>query len=141
MKDRPTVLLVGHCVPDSIGLSRLVKRAAPGARVRRVNSDRALAKQATAAALLLVNRALDGRFSAEDGVEMIAVLTREGASPTMMLVSNYPDAQERAVTAGARPGFGKRDLRGENTVRMLRAALGGAQHPTPGGESLPERAV
>ena len=40
-----------------------------------------------------------------------------------MLVSNYEDAQASAVEAGALPGFGKSELRGERVKRLLAEAL------------------
>jgi len=40
-----------------------------------------------------------------------------------MLVSNYPDAQQAAVQAGALPGFGKRELGSPRVPELIRAAL------------------
>lgn len=131
MADRPRrVLLVGHCGPDSYALRGAVGSLAPGAAITMVNTAGELTSAIAAGAdLLLVNRVLDGRFDARDGVELIRSLAaRRGAdapaSPTMMLISNFADAQGRAVEAGAAPGFGKRDIYADSTRAMLRAALG-----------------
>lgn len=123
MNATPLVLLVGHCMPDSFGLSRTVKSAIPGAKVERVNSDKALKNQLNDASLLLVNRALDGRFHSDDGVALIRRLREEGIAASIMLISNYPEAQAAAVEVGALPGFGKRQLHDPATTERLRTAV------------------
>jgi hypothetical protein len=40
-----------------------------------------------------------------------------------MLVSNYADAQQAAVAAGALPGFGKREIGTPKVKELLRSAL------------------
>lgn len=97
----------------------------PGATAEFVQDQSDLSKRLAGADLLLINRALDGDFSAADGVELIRRLASAGpAGPKMMLVSGYPDAQAAAEAAGAQPGFGKRDLYAAETKRRLRVALG-----------------
>jgi hypothetical protein len=123
VSERIKVLLVGHCLPDSFGLGRLVRRAAPGAQVKRVNSERTLKKAIDGAPLLLVNRELDGRFSQRSGVELIGSLREEYPAIPMMLVSNFPDAQQSAEEAGAAPGIGKNELNLPQAVSKIRAAL------------------
>lgn len=116
----PRVVLVGHCGFDASSLARLVRTACPEAEIARANSDAELAKLAESA-LFLVNRALDGRFSAADGVALIARVRAEHRTPCM-LISNYPDAQQRAIDAGALPGFGKSD-NSDEAARRIGAAL------------------
>ena len=41
----------------------------------------------------------------------------------MLLISNYVDAQEEAVAAGASRGFGKSALYDNGTAEALRAAI------------------
>jgi len=67
---------------------------------------------------------LDGRFDAGDGVELIRTLNAGDDSPQALLISNHADAQIDAVAAGARPGFGKAQLRDDLTVRRLREVAG-----------------
>jgi hypothetical protein len=43
-----------------------------------------------------------------------------------MLISNYPDAQARAVAAGALQGFGKSEMMARGTRDILASALGGS---------------
>jgi hypothetical protein len=123
VSERIKVLLVGHCLPDSFGLGRLVRRAAPGAQAKRVNSERTLKKAIDGASLLLVNRELDGRFLQRSGIELIGALREEGLAIPMMLVSNFPDAQQRAEEAGAAPGFGKNQMNQPQAAERIRAAM------------------
>lgn len=120
------VLLVGHCMPDRFMLTSAVKHALPEATTERVNSDRGLEKHLPGAALLLVNRVLDGRFDAPDGVALIGALAadRNGDGPALMLISNFPEAQEAAVEAGAAPGIGKSGMRSDEAAQRLRDAVG-----------------
>lgn len=136
MSDRIKVLLVGHCMPDSFGLSRLIRRSAPGAKVERVNSDRALKKALAGASLLLVNRELDGRFSQHSGVELIGAVRDLNPALGLLLVSNFADAQRSALDAGAAPGFGKSEVRHPGAVAKIRAALG-LDHDAQGSQKKP----
>lgn len=114
------ILLVGHCGPDSFALRSAMGRYGP---VEMVN-DKASLEQATGdAALLLVNRVLDGRFGTGSGIELIQSLAGDDA-PALMLVSNYADAQAEAESAGAVPGFGKAELYDEQTAERVKSALG-----------------
>lgn len=123
-------LLVGHCLPDRMSLSRAVKRALPDVKTEAVNSDNALEKHFEDADLVLVNRALDGRFQASSGIDLIRSLgeRRANGRPAMMLISDYPDAQEEAQQAGAAPGVGKSQLRGDEAARRFREAAGVADN-------------
>jgi hypothetical protein len=116
-----TVLLVGHCSPDAYAMRSALGSMIPGASIAFVNDQRTLTRHLPSARLLLINRALDGDFTAEDGVALIREL-KPGAA-AMMLVSNFAEAQAEAVAAGALPGFGKRDMYAEATRERLRAAL------------------
>lgn len=124
MSEKKRILLVGHCWPDSVGLRRAASKAASESEVKRVNTDDDLKREVAEADLLLVNRALDGRFETGDGVELIGRLGSAESAPPMMLVSDQSDAQQRAEAAGARPGFGKREVRSEKTIKKMRKALG-----------------
>ena len=118
------VALVGHCGFDSGPLSRLAQRLAPDAEVLRINDQKKLDPVATAGTLLLVNRVLDGRFTAGgSGIDLIRSLSESADAPAMMLVSNYADAQVQAVAAGALPGFGKSEMGDPATVERLSESL------------------
>lgn len=119
---KPSVVLVGHCMPDGFALRGAVRHVLSDAVVSKVGNEAALAKAIPGAALLLVNRVLDGRFDAADGIKLIAQLSAQESAPPMILISDIDDAQEQAEAAGAMPGFGKTRLRSpEARERMLAA--------------------
>ena len=115
------IVLVGHCNPDSSMLRSTIRRVAPDTIVDRASDDEEVAASLPAADLLLVNRALDGDFSASDGIELIRSLPP--GSPVAMLISNFPHAQDAAVAAGAAPGFGKSEIGAAHTPQRLAYAL------------------
>ena len=126
-----TVVLVGHCGPDSSFLKMAVRSASPGATVGMADSDAELDAALGASAsgdarpdLLLFNRVMEPGFSAESGVEVMRSVRAKNPDVKMMLVSNYADAQQSAVDAGALPGFGKNDIGQEKAKTALREALG-----------------
>lgn len=118
------IVLVGHCGPDSFALRSAMQSFVPGAVVESADDDDAAYKASLASDLLVINRLLDGDFSAASGVELIRELGLRGVASRLMLVSNHRDAQESAENAGAVPGFGKRDLYAESTRKRVRDALG-----------------
>lgn len=117
----PLVLLVGHCGFDSGGLSTAAERALPDARVERVNSQEALDAKRGEGVVLLVNRVLDGRFDASDGVGLIRKEAAKGGVKAL-LVSNFEKSQAEAEEAGGLPGFGKDDVGTPVAVQRIRAA-------------------
>ena len=70
--------------------------------------------------LILINRILDADNSA--GMDVLASLKLNPSSAEMpvMIVSNYDDAQKRAIEKGAVAGFGKADLDSEETLAKLK---------------------
>lgn len=71
--------------------------------------------------LILVNRVFDA--DGGSGLELIRELNAADFPPRM-LVSNFSDAQEQAVAAGAVRGFGKAELQAPSVVEILRPFLG-----------------
>jgi two-component system, chemotaxis family, chemotaxis protein CheY len=103
--------LVGHCGPDSYMLRSAVKYAVADSDVQMLNDDGALDRALEAgAALLLINRVLDGAFDHGQGVELVKKLKESHPGVRTMLVSNFADAQAAAVAAGALEGFGKSEI-------------------------------
>jgi two-component system, chemotaxis family, chemotaxis protein CheY len=119
------VLLVGHCGADATYLKLAVRSAAPDVAVAVAEDERSLRQTLSddAVALVLLNRVLSYGFEVDSGVEVIRGLKPDFPRLRMILVSNYPEAQQEAVAAGALPGFGKRDLGSRRVVEMLRSAL------------------
>jgi hypothetical protein len=118
------VALVGHCGPDSSYLRMIIQKADKGAQIIFADSDEELNHVLKSEVdLLLFNRELGYGFTEPMGVSMIARLRAGYPKTKMMLISNYPDAQEAAVQAGALPGFGKREIGTPRVVQLLKDAL------------------
>lgn len=118
------VVLAGHCGPDSSYLRLTVSAALPGAKVGTVE-DAAELEQAIrdGVHLVLVNRLLDYGFEQTEGVALIEDLRTRHPDVKTMLVSNYPEAQQAAIAAGAVGAFGKRELRSPRVAELLREAI------------------
>jgi len=116
-------VLVGHCAMDRFQLKRTVKRALGNtATTAHVNDTAKLDKAINPDSVLLINRQLDGRFDTLNGIELIGQLNQHDNPPAMLLISNFPDAQQQAVQAGALPGFGKSQLHEPATAVILKSA-------------------
>jgi hypothetical protein len=119
-----TVLLVGHCGPDSSYLRMTVKSAIADAKLLAADDSQELTRAlAGNVDLILFNRELGYGFDPDTGVGMIALLKKSYPNQRMMLVSNYPDAQLAATKAGALQGFGKREIGKPRVTQLLRDAL------------------
>jgi two-component system chemotaxis response regulator CheY len=119
------VALVGHCGPDSSYLRMTVSSALKDVTVTTVHDESSLNQViAQGVDLLLLNRQLDYGYNTDEGVELIQQLRARHPHLKLMLVSNYPDAQDAAVQAGALPGFGKSELGTPRVKELLRAAVG-----------------
>jgi two-component system chemotaxis response regulator CheY len=105
------VLSVGQCFADHSAITRVL-RGTFGAEVVASDSTRQALEQLRQDkfALVLVNRVLDADGSS--GLELIRAIKADEQlrDVPVMLVSNYEDAQEQAVQAGATAGFGKAAL-------------------------------
>jgi hypothetical protein len=121
VSQKKTVVLVGHCGPDSWALKSAVGSVVPGVEIVSADSTRELDAVLARADLLLVNRVLDGRFGGIGGIDLIRSLGERAGRA--MLISNFPEAQREAETMGALPGFGKSEMYAERTRARLRAAL------------------
>ena len=118
-----SVILVGHCGIDGPRLQREISSRIPGTDVVRVNSTADLRRTLSDGAdLFLVNREPVG-FD-EDGLDIIRDIRGGHPQAKVMLVSDYPEAQEAAVREGALPGFGKSEMGSESLTDTVRQALG-----------------
>lgn len=104
-------------------LSAAVRRICPEAPISIANDPASLKRCLSGKFLLLINRVIDGDFESTSGVRLIEELSQMSDPPLMMLISNYPEAQNEAVAAGAIRGFGKAQLYLENTASILRGAI------------------
>lgn len=125
---RQRVLDVGNCDPDHYLIRTMIESAfdVDLERVMFVEQAQA-ALQTQRYALVLVNRLIfeDG----SEGHRLIDWMKRDGhASQTpVMLISNHADAQDRAVAAGAAPGFGKARIGKRDTLAKLAEFLPSSQ--------------
>lgn len=118
------VLNVGQCAMDHGTIRRLIEGHFE-ARVVPAHSAVETLSQLRGGGydLVLVNRKLDADGS--DGVDVLRAIKADPALAPLpiMLVSNYPDAQQQAEAAGAVPGFGKAQVGSPETLERLRAYL------------------
>ena len=119
------VLDVGNCVPDHTAIRRLIEENFRAEVVRATGANEAVKRlQDEPFHLVLVNRILDA--DGDDGQSLIERLKADGrlSRIPVMMITNYPDCQERAVRAGAEAGFGKAALDEQQTVDRLGKILG-----------------
>src|SRR5690349_3337515 len=109
-----SILNIGQCNVDGPRMAELFQHKLHAKVLQAEDADQA--RQILAAQpvdLVLVNREL--AFAPGSGIDVIDDLLRAGCEAPIMLVSDYPDAQEEAVEHGAVPGFGKSELEAPQT--------------------------
>jgi CheY-like chemotaxis protein len=113
------VLSIGNCGYDNGSLRALVGSFGAELAAAEDWSDAEALLCSGTFALVLVNRKLDADGS--DGMEIIREIkqSQEFGSTPVMLLSNYPEYQAKAVADGAAPGFGKTQLQSRETVEKL----------------------
>jgi two-component system chemotaxis response regulator CheY len=118
------VLSVGQCMADHSGISWMIRQHFDAEVVPAGGTADALQQlRRQAFDLILVNRVLDrDRSSGLDVIRQIKE-DEELQKVPVMLVSNYADAQDRALQLGAVPGFGKSALGEPEVVERLREFL------------------
>ena len=115
-----SVLNVGNCSFDHGKIEQLISTNFGAEVVAAALQDEALTMlRADRFGLVLVNRKLIADSS--KGVELIQRIKADPrlAHTPVMLLSNYPEAQQEAVAAGAEPGFGKAELDRRETIEKL----------------------
>jgi CheY-like chemotaxis protein len=118
------VLSIGQCAADSPMIAQMLRRHFDAETLSVASEAEALQLlRERSVALVLINRILDADGSS--GLEVLQQLKADEMlrDIPVMLVSNYPDAQQQAVAAGALAGFGKAALNEPETVARLRAVL------------------
>jgi DNA-binding response OmpR family regulator len=119
------VLSLGQCAADNAAISGLLRRQF-GAEVDEVDTcaDAETRLRGGDYDLVLVNRVLD--YGGDSGLDFIAKIQSqpELSRQPVMLVSNFPEAQQQAVEGGALPGFGKSALGATATLARLTTVLG-----------------
>ena len=118
------IVLVGHCGVDAPRLESEITRILGDAEIVRCPDETAVEEACQDGAdLVMFNRELPYGFDADKGVDLMRDLHKKHPELTMMLISDYDDAQQQAKKAGAVDGFGKADLGSDKVEQCLRAAL------------------
>lgn len=117
---RPRVLDVGQCDYDHGHIKQLLSSSFEADVQRSHSIDDAInSLHESNFDLVLVNRILD-RGGAE-GLDLVKQMKSDDAisNVPVMIISNYADAQDKAVAAGAVRGFGKSALTDRTTLDLL----------------------
>jgi two-component system chemotaxis response regulator CheY len=143
------ILSVGQCGFDHARLSRYLKSEfnAQVARADTAAQALDLLRGGGRYDAVLVNRVFD--LDAARGLDLVGTILAdpELRRVPVMLVSNYPEAQQAAVAAGALEGFGKAELETPRVRDLLSRVLrgegpaGGATLDAPGPWSSTEATV
>jgi DNA-binding response OmpR family regulator len=118
------VIDVGNCAPDHAAIRRLIETNFDAQVVQAHDLKDTLRElEREPATLVLVNRKLDIDYS--DGMAIIRHLksSEQWSATPVMIISNYAEYQNEAVSAGAEAGFGKQELRSEETLAKLKRLL------------------
>lgn len=115
----------GNCGPDYNSIRKLIQSHFSAAVLQTDGlEDTVELLQQRPVDLLLVNRKLDRDYS--DGIDVVRALKADQrfAHVPVMLVTNYDEHQQEAISIGAVRGFGKLALDDPATVALLADVLG-----------------
>ncbi|MFI4875020.1 MAG: response regulator [Blastopirellula sp. JB062] len=118
------VLDVGNCGPDFHAIQSFVQREFDAEVLQADGAEDAIQiLRREAIDLILVNRKLDRDYS--DGLEVIRQIKADDALAAIpaMLITNYEEHQQLAISAGAVQGFGKLALGKPDTINRLKSYL------------------
>lgn len=118
------VMSVGQCNPDHFALSNFLKSNFQCEVLRIDSTEEALARMNKEKFdLVLVNRKLDVDYT--DGTILIERMKSsvDTKGIPVMLVSNYPEYQEEAVSMGAIYGIGKMEYSNPSILERFQGVL------------------
>jgi hypothetical protein len=122
MAPSPKVLSIGQCGADTRQIAAMLAGRFGAETVAAATAADARRRlESGGFDLVLVNRILDADGSS--GLTFITAHIASGDATPAMLVSDRPDAQQSAIAAGARPGFGKSALHAAATTAAVGAVL------------------
>lgn len=120
-----TVVDCGNCAPDFGSIRRMIEANFDAQVIQTHGPEDTLQvlRQRDDVALVTVNRKLDRDYT--DGIEVIRQIKSDPqlAEVPVMLVTNYPEHQQAAVSEGAVLGFGKLSLGDPDTQQRLQEIL------------------
>lgn len=120
------ILSVGQCGFDHANIARTFRTSFDAEVVPADSADEAMEQLRQASFdLVLVNRVFDR--DGTSGLDLVRRLkeTPELSQVPVMLVSNFEEAQQKAMAVGALPGFGKSALGKPHLLEQLRPLLQG----------------
>ena len=123
-RQEPRVLDVGQCDFDHEYIGKMLVEQFGAVVDRAHNTDEAIeAISKNRYEIVMVNRIFDA--DGGEGTELIEKLQADESDrrTTVMLVSNYADAQDAAVALGAERGFGKDAIGDPATIQCLAGIL------------------
>ncbi|NUM41581.1 MAG: response regulator [Leptospiraceae bacterium] len=118
------VMSVGQCNPDHSTLKNFFERKFDCEITRIDTTQEALIElKKSKYDLVLVNRKIDADYT--DGIILIQEMKREQSISDIpvMMISNYPEAQEESIQNGGTLGFGKLEYGKEETMEKLKKIL------------------
>ncbi|MBY0588897.1 hypothetical protein K2X85_17120 [bacterium] len=120
------ILSVGQCGPDHSTLSRFLREHFAAEVTPAVLLDEGVFERIRKGefSLVLVNRKLDVDYSCGMSVLQRICSDNKASKTPVMLITNYPEHQEKAVSLGGVPGFGKLEYDKPETFARLERILG-----------------
>lgn len=120
----PKILSIGQCGFDHGSISGYLSQEF-NAQVTAADSAASArtAMERESFDLILVNRIFD-----RDGDSGVAFIADADSKTPIMLVSNYEQHQQKAIAAGAAPGFGKSNLYSAEARQAIEDALANSQN-------------
>ena len=118
------ILSVGQCSPDGSAITAFLEQTFAAEVETADTADEAMSSIHNGPFdLVLINRIFDA--DGGSGLELIRSIKKDSGicKVPVMLVSNLADAQERAVAAGAEPGFGKAQVGTPEAIARLEDLL------------------
>lgn len=116
------VLDVGNCGPDHGSIKTLVARHFDADAVQADDHVSAVAElEKGSFDLVLVNRLMD--VDGSSGIEIVKSIVEQFGQTPVMMITNFAEHQQAAISAGAVPGFGKAQLDSPATVQLLQTYL------------------
>lgn len=119
------VLNVGQCVPDTIKITNFLKSCFDVEIIPSATAPETIDLLGKSPYdLVLINRKLDADYT--DGMDIIREMKSDQRFQKIpvMLITNYPEYQQEAVTNGAVYGFGKDELGSSDAIARLTPYLG-----------------
>lgn len=115
-----TIMSVGQCNPDHSSLASFLTKNFLCQVIRIDSTEEAIAAlKKQSVDLVLVNRKLDIDYT--DGTILIDKMKEDEnlRKIPVMLISNYPEAQDEAVSKGAVRGFGKLEYHSGEVLQRI----------------------